>query len=187
MTAVSPHPFEDAFADLFHTLNSFPHPYCLLGALALGAWGTPRTTQDLDVLISIEHEDRPRLIQQMEGRGFIVDSRWNEDNPMIREFHVRLHRDAIPVDLMLPRDAHDQECLARRRQYQLAGLSLWIISPEDFVLHKLKAGRAQDFIDVLSVLHRRQRSLDRPYMIQWAQRLSIWEEWQYCERESSST
>jgi|GWRWMinimDraft_13_1066021.scaffolds.fasta_scaffold20836_2 hypothetical protein len=187
MAAQSPHPFEDAFADLFHTLNSFPHPYCLLGALALGAWGTPRTTQDLDVLISLDREDRTRLIEQMEVRGFLVDSQWSEHNPMIREYHVRLHRNAIPVDLMLPRDAHDQECLARRRQYRLGELSLWIISPEDFVLHKLKAGRAQDFIDVLSVLQRQQQSLDRPYMTQWAQQLGIWEEWQYCERESSSS
>ena len=53
-----------------------------------------------------------------------------------------------------PRDDHDQACLSRRRQYELGNLSLWIISPEDFVLHKLKAGRAQDFIDVLSVLQR---------------------------------
>jgi hypothetical protein len=187
MVAISPHPFEDAFADLFHTLNSFPHPYCLLGALALGAWGTPRTTQDLDVLISVDQEDRPDLIKQLEARGFLVDNQWSEHNPMIREFHVRLHRNAIPVDLMLPRDAHDQECLTRRRQYRLGKLSLWIISPEDFVLHKLKAGRAQDFIDVLSVLQRQHQSLDRPYMSQWAQRLGIWEEWQYCERESSSS
>jgi hypothetical protein len=138
-------------------------------------------------LISVAHEDRPSLIKQMEARGFLVDSQWSEHNPMIREFHVRLHRNAIPVDLMLPRDAHDQECLARRRQYRLGELSLWIISPEDFVLHKLKAGRAQDFIDVLSVLQRQQQSLDRPYMRQWAQQLGIWEEWQYCERESSSS
>jgi hypothetical protein len=186
MAAMSPHQFEDAFADLFAVMNSFPHPYCLLGALALGAWGTPRTTQDLDVLISIGHEDRPSLIQEMKDRGFILDREWSEQNPMLREYHVRLHRDAIPVDFLLPRDAHDQECLVRRRHYQLSGLSLWIISPEDLVLHKLKTGRAQDFLDVLSVLHRQKQLLDRPYVIQWAQRLGIWEEWQYCERESLS-
>lgn len=69
---------------------------------------------------------------------------------MIKEHHIRLHHRAVPADLMLPKDDHDQACLARRRQYKLGKLSLWIISPEDFVLHKLKAGRAHDFIDVLS-------------------------------------
>lgn len=82
---------------------------------------------------------------------------------------------------MLPKDNHDQSCLTRRRQYELGGLSLWIISPEDLVLHKLKAGRAQDFIDVLSVLQRQATSLDYAYITDWAKRLGIWEEWQYVQ------
>ena len=102
---------------------------------------------------------------------------------MIREHHIRLHHRAVPVDLMLPKDDHDQACLTRRRQYTLGPLSLWIISPEDFVLHKLKAGRAQDFIDVLSVLQRQTASLDRAYITDWANQLGIWEEWQYVQSQ----
>ena len=58
---------------------------------------------------------------------------------------------------------------------------MWIIPPEDFVLHKLKAERAQDFIDVLSVLQHQATSLDRSYMTDWAKRLGILEEWQYVQ------
>jgi len=36
---------------------------------------------------------------------------------------------------------------------ELGALPVWIISREDFVLHKLKAERAHDFIDVLSALN----------------------------------
>jgi hypothetical protein len=87
---------------------------------------------------------------------------------------------------MLPKDDHDQACLVRPRQYELGKLSLWIISPEDFVLHKLKAGRAQDFIDVLSVLQRQAKSLDHPYITDWVNRLGIWEEWQYVQSQVDS-
>lgn len=103
---------------------------------------------------------------------------------MIREHHIRLHHRAVPVDLMLPKDDHDQACLTRRRQYTLGPLSLWIISPEDFVLHKLKAGRAQDFIDVLSVLQRQTGSLDHAYITDWVKRVGIWEEWQYVQTQT---
>ncbi len=103
---------------------------------------------------------------------------------MIRDYHIRLHRGAIPVDLMLPRDDHDHECLSRRRQYTLGKVSLWVIASEDLVVHKLKAGRAQDFIDVLSVLQRQGDNMDRRYISQWAKRLGIWEEWHYCEGQS---
>ncbi|MGQ0555217.1 MAG: hypothetical protein ACT4PN_04640 [Nitrospiraceae bacterium] len=92
----------------------------------------------------------------------------------------------MPVDPRLPKDDHDQACLTRRRQYELGKLSLWIISPEDFALHKLKAGRAQDFIDVLSVLQRQAESLDRSYITDWVKQLGIWEEWQYVQSQADA-
>lgn len=187
MATTDPHPFEDAFEDLFRTLNQLPFPYCLMGALALGAWGTPRATHDLDAMIAIRHTDRPQLLEALIAFEFTEDTQWAEHNPMIKEFHIRLHRGAIPVDLILPKDTHDQACLARRRRYELGNLSLWIISPEDLVIHKLKAGRAQDFIDVLSVVQRQASSLDRDYITDWAKRLGIWEEWQYIQSQTENT
>lgn len=186
MATADSHPFEEAFQDLFRILNELPFPYCLIGALALGAWGTPRATHDLDAMIAIGDTDRAQVLAALQQHGFVEDSQWAEHNPMIRDQHIRLRRVAIPVDLMLPKDNHDQACLSRRRQYELGNLSLWIISPEDLVIHKLKAGRAQDFIDVLSVLRRQATSLDRVYMTDWVKRLGIWEEWQYVQTQADS-
>lgn len=137
-------------------------------------------------MIAIGDADRPRLLTALQAKGFVEDLHWKESNPMIRSYHVRLQRETVPVDLMLPRDDHDQACLTRRRRHRLGELAIWIISPEDFVLHKLKAGRAQDFIDVLSVLQRQATSLDRTYMTDWAKRLGIWEEWQYVQTQADS-
>lgn len=38
MATTDSHPFEEAFGDLFCILNGLPFPYCLMGALALGAF-----------------------------------------------------------------------------------------------------------------------------------------------------
>jgi hypothetical protein len=184
--ATDSHPFEEAFEDLFRALNELPFPYCLMGALALGAWGTPRATHDLDAMIAIGHTDRAQLLSALQRHGFAEDTRWAAHNPMLRDQHIRLQRRAIPVDLMLPKDDHDQACLTRRRQSPFDNLSIWIISPEDLVLHKLKAGRAQDLLDVLSVLQRQLGSLDRTYITDWAKRLAIWEEWQYVQTQADS-
>ena len=176
----SVHPLEDAFSELIQTLNTLPFPYCLLGALALGVWGTPRTTQDIDVLVAIGEHDRNPLIQALQKGDFVLDQRWADENPMIREFHLRFRRGPIPVDLMLPRDTHDRAALTRRSQQTLEGMSVWVVSAEDLILHKLKAGRAQDFVDVLSVLYSQRASLDQAYLTSWAQRLGIQEEFTYC-------
>ncbi len=184
--ATDSRPFEEAFEDLFHALNELPFPYCLMGALALGAWGTPRSTHDLDAMIAIGHTDRAQLLAALQRHGFVEDTRWAEHNPRLRDQHVRLQRGAVPVDLILPKDDHDRACLMRRRPHTLGNLSIWIISPEDLVLHKLKAGRAQDFLDVLSVLQRQSASLDRRYITDWAKRLGITEEWQYVQSQTDS-
>lgn len=137
-------------------------------------------------MVAISGDDRLRLLAALHAKGFVEDRQWEESNPMIRSHHIRLQRETVPVDLMFPRDDHDQDCLTRRRRHTLGELSIWIISPEDFVLHKLKAGRAQDFIDVLSVLQRQATSLDRTYITDWAKRLRIWEEWQYVQTQADA-
>jgi hypothetical protein len=173
-------PFESAFKELIQTLEALPFPYCILGALALGIWGAPRTTQYLDVLVAVDEPDRTRLAQAFQDRQFLLDHRWAEDNPMIRAWHLRLQRGPIPVDLLLPRDPHDQMVLTRRQRQVLDQLSFWVISPEDFILHKLKTGRPRDFEDVLSVIIHQGPRLDLAYLRSWAERLGITEELTYC-------
>ncbi len=177
--------FESAFRELIDTLESQPFPYCLLGGLALGLWAAPRATQDLDILAAVREQQRSQLIGALEGKGFEFDRQWAEDNPMIRTWHLRFRRGMIPVDLLLPRDVHDREVLERRRRLKLHELSLWVITPEDLVLHKLKAGRPRDFEDAVSVLVRQKTSLDLAYLNNWAQRLGITEELGYCLDQST--
>lgn len=173
-------PFEQAFRSLIDVLDSLPFPHCILGALALSVWAIPRATQDVDVLIGMEAAGRTGLVQAMEKAGFMFDQSWAEANPMIRDWHLRFRRGDIPIDVMLPRDAHDKALLDRRTRQSLDEQRVWMASPEDLILHKLKAGRTQDFVDVLSVVHHQRKTLDLKYLQQWASNLGIQEELSYC-------
>ena len=55
----------------------------------------------------------------------------------------------------------------------------WVVSPEDFILQKLKVGRPRDFEDALSVLERSGKTLDRRYLERWAIRIGISAELDY--------
>src|SRR5206468_10106271 len=122
-------PLEQALQHAVRVLGRRRAPYCVIGALALGAWGQPRTTQDVDLLVLLEGEKRARLLAELERDGFTVDTQWARYNPMIRDRHIRLLRRTVPVDLLLPRDAHDEQVLKRRRRKTLGSLRLWVISP----------------------------------------------------------
>lgn len=51
--------------------------------------------------------------------------------------------------------------------------NFWFVSPEDFILQKLKVGRPQDFEDAVAVLQKPGHALDHRYLIRWAARLGI--------------
>lgn len=61
----------------------------------------------------------------------------------------------------------------RKRRRRLDGHSYWLVSPEDFILQKLKVARPRDFEDALSVLERSGKTLDRQYLRRWAGRIGV--------------
>jgi len=176
-------PLGQVLRDTIQILRKTRINYCLIGAVAIGAWGQPRTTQDVDVLLVLENTLRDRTIQNFQGQGFEVDHEWAKHNPMIREWHIRLSKGGIPVDLMLPRDNHDLAALQRRRRKKLNDLWVFVMSPEDLVLNKLKVGRPRDFEDALSVIVRQRGHLDISYLEKWGQRLHVLDELAYLMKQ----
>jgi hypothetical protein len=165
---------------LFNTLKTLVHaiptsapPYCLIGGLALGTCGKVRATQDIDFLILLNDDTRAHLLSSLASQGFTIDTRWADANPMLQGTAIRLRFGAHPIDLIQPRDAHEQDALTRRRLVSAEELSVWVASPEDMILLKLKAGRDQDFLDTISIVGRPNQALDLDYLWSWADRLGL--------------
>lgn len=177
--------FFDILRNLIESLPSSAPPYCLIGALALSAWGQPRATKDIDLLILLNESSQEELLRGLVSSGFLKDEAWSKHNPMLQGVMVRLQSGDVPIDLLVPRDAQEEEALLRRRMIEVDGLSLWIVSPEDLVLMKLKAGRPYDFGDVVTVIGRQGDALDLEYLFRWARRLGIREELDYVLGQSA--
>jgi hypothetical protein len=147
--------------------------HMVVGAWALGAWGRPRATLDLDFLVAAGDSGLDPLAAALGPAGMVRDARWEQRNPSLRGLHLRLRHAGVPIDLMVPRDEHDQQALARRRRKRIQGRLLWFVAPEDFVLQKIKVGRPRDFEDAASVLDRCGARLDLSYLRRWARRLRV--------------
>ena len=48
-------------------------PYAVGGALALGAWGVPRTTSDVDVSVFVSEAELDGLLDSVERAGAMVE------------------------------------------------------------------------------------------------------------------
>lgn len=175
----------DSLADYLQTIvATIPQssPYCLVGALAVNAWGRLRATNDIDLLVLADEPSHTELIAALLAHKFQIDETWTEQNPMAKDVVMRLtHRSypTIPLDLLFAHDRQSQSALARRHALQLFGVSLYVCSPEDLVLLKLKAGRPRDFEDVLGIIMNPHVHLDLDYLWNWADRLGIQGELQY--------
>lgn len=174
-----PPTFSDTFYSLLGCLEESGIRYGLIGAMALGVWGTSRATQDVDCLVWSDEKQRAVLDEKLQRRRFVLDTQWTDRNPMLREWCVRYWQGPFPVDLLSPRDEYDREALQRRRRKRIDNKPVWVVAPEDLILLKLKAGRPRDFEDVISVVLRQGNKLDAEYMKNWAKRLGLWEELMY--------
>lgn len=175
-------PFAAFLKTVIEALPEPAPPYCLIGALAVSAWGHVRSTRDIDLLVLPDEPARSELVESLVAKGFRRDSEWMERNPLAKDVVLRLfhrsHAD-LPLDLLFAGDAHSQSTLARRRALHVLGSSLFVCSPEDLIILKVKAGRPHDFEDALGIVKNPDLRLDFGYLENWATRLGLSEELQY--------
>lgn len=166
-------------------LNTLPNPgppYCLVGAIAIGAWGRIRSTKDIDLLVIAAEPQRARLTSSLSQGGFRLDQQWLDRNPFAadrvnRFFHPSF--ETIPLDVIFATDRHEEDILQRRQPLQILGVHTWVCGPEDLILMKLKASRPHDFEDAMSIVQNPSLQLDFDYLWSWAERLGLQSELHY--------
>lgn len=148
----------------------------LIGGLVLPAYGQIRTTQDIDVAVTIKNiENLKHLFGELRERSFEIPS-----SPMLEAACVYLFDtdNAVDVEIWQKPDGiiFDEQLFRRRNLVALAeDLQVWIIGPEDFIINKLarKDRRVQDETDVISVLVRQKEELDEKYLAERAKKAGV--------------
>jgi hypothetical protein len=177
-----PGSFSDYLRTVIDALPEPAPPYCLIGALAVNAWGRLRTTKDIDLLVLSDETAKLQLTDSLVAHGFQPDARWIEHNPMAKDRVLRMNHPAhpgIPLDLIFSADSHEAEVLTRRQSMHLLHVPTWVCSPEDLIILKLKASRPHDFEDALAIVKNPHLQLDLPYLWNWVDRLGLQGELQY--------
>ncbi|HEY9625800.1 MAG TPA: hypothetical protein V6C84_00725 [Coleofasciculaceae cyanobacterium] len=163
-------------AGLLHPLfEALEIPYYITGGVAAIAYGEPRTTRDLDAVLSIFRADIPHLAQALETAGFYVDGR-------LKTLSITHIESVSRADLILAQEDEFETLKFQRRQLiDIPGIgSLFFASAEDVILSKLQWGRRtqseKQWRDVLGVFKVKSQSLDLQYLKAWGDRLGVTEE-----------
>jgi hypothetical protein len=140
--------------------------YGIGGALALGVWGPPRATKDVDVTAFVPQDQLSRVLDSLERAGVMVNrADAARDVARIGLFKGRLGVVFVDVFMSSHPQYADME-QRRRRVTDPDGRSLWFISAEDLCIHKLVFARHKDLADLESLLAARP-TLDVDYVRSW--------------------
>ena len=173
-------------------LNRAGIPFMLTGSFASVFYGSPRSTQDIDIVIGVTPVQLRTFVERLPRSEYYVD----EDTALEalkREslFNIIDLKTSWKIDMIIRKSrAFSQEEFGRRRLSNIEGVSLHVASAEDIILAKLewaKLGASQRQIDdAAGILKLRGESLDRSYLDKWVRELNLVQEWSAAQRTAES-
>lgn len=134
--------------DLFASLNREGVEYLLVGGVVAIAYGVPRTTQDIDLLINPTVQNALKLLKTLKKLGFGTAELITPTELVKTE--VTLFKDYFRIDVLTKLKKFEFKDVYPRRNMVRVGQSLYIpiISLDDFLVEKKSISRKKDLQDI---------------------------------------
>lgn len=148
--------------------------YALIGGIAVGMRSRPRTTKDVDILLSVPQVRLPGLIADLASRGFTLDERTVIEQ-FVREHITAFQYHGVRVDWVKPVLPTYQHILDRAViEMQAFARPVRVATAEGLLLLKLVASRPQDVADMADILGINRGKLDLAWVKQeWVTMLPL--------------
>lgn len=176
---------------ILETLEVSGVEYMIGGAIAEWAWGEPRATQDLDIVINLPVKAIGRFSKELEIRKMLVPADIILDTMLEDRADIPLNAihmySGLKADLYLMREGDKLRQSAFQRRVKVdygppIG-NVYVHSPEDLILYKLMylglSDQSKHARDIAAILRARKNQLDLRYIEEWINQLgfgSIWKE-----------
>ena len=157
----------DAFSRAMRIAEAFEHakiPYAVGGAIALGIWGVPRGTVDVDVNVFVEPEELDRVIDVLLTLGIVLDPARAKAEAAERGMFVG-DWDGMRIDAFTPSIEFSHEARRTRARRTAAGVEAWYLSAEAVSVFKLLFFRSKDIADLERLVA--VADLDTAYVRGW--------------------
>lgn len=177
MTAV------DILRRVIGALDRAAIPYMLTGSFASSHHGTPRSTQDVDIVIAPTADQLRRLAAILPTADYHLDLD-AALNALLRQgmFNIIDFGSGWKFDLIIRKSRpFSREEFDRRGTMEFHGLQVSMATAEDVLIAKLEwAKRGQSprqIADAAGILRIRAGDLDRAYITRWVRDLDLEEQW----------
>lgn len=162
------------FSDLFFQVISFLEKakidYLLIGGVAVGVWGKPRITEDIDFIIFISRKEIKRITKEANNLG--LEFKEVPHPQFSKTFVYRISKSIYHADFIVASTKFEKSALKRKVKVKIYNKDVFVPTKEDLLLLKIIPGRGIDIFDAENIAIRHQGKLDEKYLLKWAQKLS---------------
>ena len=133
------------FKEFIKFLNSYNVKYLLVGGWAVGLYGSPRATKDIDFLIASDPQNLDRIIHALSDFGGPTAEAHQLNKP---GSVFRMGTPPLQIDIINEAAGIDfDKCFERRNLIAVDDIKMYVISKEDLIKNKKTTGRTQDQAD----------------------------------------
>lgn len=175
-------------SELLHHLTSeldrLNIPYLITGSMATIAYGEPRLTNDIDVVVDLRLDQVEDFCRAFPSPEYYCSTAAVRDAVLRRfQFNILHPSSGLKIDVMIPEQSEfNRSRLSRAaRLHTTDDTMAWFASPEDAILKKLEyyriGGSDKHLRDIAGVLKIQRDRLDFAYLALWALKLGVADLW----------
>jgi hypothetical protein len=136
------------FREFLQLLNAHEVEYLLIGGYAVGYYGYPRATNDIDLWIAIDAANAARVVRALRAFGFGTDDL--SPSLFLQEKSItRLGRKPLQIEITTSISGVEfADCFVARNIVEIDGLAVNLISLRHLRINKQASGRPKDLADL---------------------------------------
>jgi hypothetical protein len=170
---------------LAKNLDDLHIPYLLTGSIATIAYGEPRFTNDIDVVVAMTTGQIPGFCGAFQAPEFYCPPEVVEQAVRQQfQFNILHPESGLKIDVIVAGDSEfDRSRLGRGMRLPAGvGFEATFAAPEDVILKKLQyfreGGSEKHLRDIVGVIKVQRDSINSVYLADWVARLELVSEWQ---------
>lgn len=145
---------EKDFVEFLGLLNKYRVKYCIIGAYAVGFWGRPRYTKDIDILVEPDQKNAEKLIKAIKEFG-IESPDLSKEDFLKKHRVVQLGYEPIRIDLITSVEGASFRTIWRNKKRGFYGSQkVYFIGFRELVKIKKKSRRLIDKVDLEKLVKR---------------------------------
>ncbi len=136
--------------------------HCFIGGLAVQRWGEQRATRDADLTLLVGWgNEEPYVDEWLRHFASRIEATEAREHALRHRVLLLRHGNGTPLDIGLGGLPFEERSIERASFFRVTErFGYTTCSAEDLIVHKVFAGRPQDWVDVRSIIVRQGARLD---------------------------